>query len=249
MNALIIEDERSAVNRLRRLLQQVDPSIRVLADMGTVVETVEWFAHGGVPDVAFMDVHLADGESFEIFKRVEVPCPVIFTTAYDAHALNAFRVNAVDYLLKPLVPDDLKAALERLAKWGAVRDASGLSARGADAPVAPIRRFLIRYGEHIRVVEPDGIAYFHSLEKNTFLRTREGKDLPMDESLDRLEKQLDHSKFFRLNRQVIAHIDSIKDLLAYSKSRVKVQLQPPYDADAVVSSERTPLFKKWLSGR
>lgn len=249
MNALIIEDERSAVNRLRNMLQQVDPSIRVLADLGTVVDSVDWFAQGGMPDVVFMDVHLADGESFEIFKRVEVPCPVIFTTAYDAHALKAFRVNAVDYLLKPLVLHELKAALERLSKWGAVRDASGLSARGTDIPVAHVRRFLIRYGEHIRVVEPDRIAYIHSLDKNTFLRTREGKDLPMDESLDRLEKQLDGRHFFRLNRQIIAHIDSIRDLLAYSKSRVKVLLQPPYADDAVVSSERTPLFKKWLSGQ
>ncbi|HMC98034.1 MAG TPA: LytTR family DNA-binding domain-containing protein, partial [Flavobacteriales bacterium] len=114
---------------------------------------------------------------------------------------------------------------------------------------APIKRFLIRYGDHFRVVEPDGIAYIHSLMKNTFLRTREGRDLPLEESLDKLELQLDPEKFIRLNRQLIVHLHSIKELLAYSKSRVKVVLDPPYNDDAIVSSERSAEFKRWLAGR
>jgi DNA-binding LytR/AlgR family response regulator len=131
-----------------------------------------------------------------------------------------------------------------------VRDLSTLDrVASPKAGAAPIKRFLIRYGEHFKVVEPEQIAYIHSLMKNTFLRTREGRDLPLEESLDKLESQLDPERFIRLNRQLIVHIHSIKELLAYSKSRVKVILEPPYGEDAIVSSERSAEFKRWLSGR
>jgi two-component system LytT family response regulator len=130
-----------------------------------------------------------------------------------------------------------------------VRELTPLAASTSDeAPPAMIKRFLIRYGDHFRVVEPKDIAYIYSMEKNTFLRTKEGRDLPLDESLDRLEKQLDPEKFFRLNRQVIIHFQSIKELVAYSKSRVKVMMDPPFGEDAVVSSERSAEFKRWLAG-
>ncbi|HRH37413.1 MAG TPA: LytTR family DNA-binding domain-containing protein, partial [Flavobacteriales bacterium] len=195
------------------------------------------------------DVQLADGESFKIFNQVDVPCPVVFTTAYNEHALKAFRVHALDYLLKPINQNDLAAAVERARKLGVVRDHAQLATSGeSETTVVPVKRFLIRYGEHFKVVEPDNIAYIHSLLKNTFLRTKEGRDLPLDESLDKLEKQLDPKKFSRLNRQLIVNIKSIKELTAYSKSRVKVILDPPYSEDAVVSSERSASFKRWLAG-
>ncbi len=249
MRVLIIEDEQVAVKRLRKLLEGIDPSMEVVADLATVADAVQWFKDHDAPDLALFDVQLADGDSFEVFKRAEVSCPVIFTTAFDEHALKAFRVNAVDYLLKPIRAEELKEAIARMEKGSAVRDHSNMSgSAGADAHAAPIRRFLIRYGDHFKVVEPSEIAYIHSLMKNTFLRTREGRDLPLDESLDKLEKQLDPERFIRLNRQLIVQIDSIKELLAYSKSRVKVVLLPTYDADAIVSSERSAAFKRWLSG-
>ncbi len=249
MRILIIEDEAAAVRRLRKLLVQCDPSAEVVADIPTVAGAVEWFTANEAPDLAFFDVRLADGDSFEIFRRVEVPCPVVFTTAYDEHALKAFRVNALDYLLKPVKEDELAHALERAKRLGVVRDHRAVDlATPSEVPATMARRFLIRYGEHFKVVEPEDIAYIHSLLKNTFLRTREGRDLPMDESLDRLEKQLDPAKFIRLNRQLIVHLHSIKELLAYSKSRVKVVLDPPYDDDAIVSSERSAAFKRWLAG-
>ncbi|MBP6313516.1 MAG: response regulator transcription factor [Flavobacteriales bacterium] len=248
MKAIIIEDEDGAVARMRRLLGDMQPSIEVIADIPTVEEAVQWFSANKAPDIAFFDVRLADGESFEIFESVEVDCPVVFTTAYDEYALRAFKVNALDYLLKPIQKVELQQAIERLRNWSAVRDLTRLAKHGADEHSLPAKRFLIRYGDHFKVVEPDQIAYFHSLLKNTFLRTREGKDLPMDHSLDKLEKQLDPTRFIRLNRQLIVQVDSIKELLAYSKSRVKVMLDPPYDEDAVVSSERSSTFKRWLAG-
>ena len=185
----------------------------------------------------------------EIFKRCPVDCPVIFTTAYDEYAVKAFRVNAIDYLLKPVKKEELEASIDRVRAGAVVRDHGQLATDAEEGSSrAPIKRFLIRYGEHFKVVDVGEIAYIHSYDKSTFLRTREGRDLPLDESLDRLEMQLDPEKFFRINRQVITRIDSIKELLAYSKSRVKVKFEPPYDSDAVVSSERAASFKRWLGG-
>jgi len=249
MKVLIIEDEPAAVKRLRKLLAAMDPPVEVVADIATVEGAVEWFKAEEAPDLALFDIQLADGSSFDIFGKVDVPCPVVFITAFDEYALQAFRVNALDYLLKPVSAKDLGKAIERARGTVAVRDHSALAKPSvSEEPVVPIKRFLIRYGDHFRVVEPADIAYIHSLMKSTFLRTREGKDLPMDESLDRLEKQLDPAVFIRLNRQLIVHIHSIKELLAYSKSRMKVLLDPPYGSDAVVSSERSAEFKRWLAG-
>lgn len=247
MTVLIVEDEQAAVKRMRKLLEEIDPSIRVVGITDTVPATVEWLEDNEWPDLAFFDVQLADGESFAVFERIEVKCPVIFTTAYDEHALKAFKVNALDYLLKPVKKEELEASLQRVRSLRVVRDHTRLTNDQAAAP-APIKRFLIRYGDHFKVVDVGDVAYVHSMEKNTFLRTREGRDLPLDESLDRLEKQLDPQQFFRINRQVIASLRSIKELLAYSKSRVKVRFEPPYESDAVVSSERSAEFKRWLAG-
>lgn len=252
MKILIVEDEPAAVKRLQKLIAELDPTIRTAGITDSVAGTADWLAKNAPPDLAFFDIQLVDGDSFQVFAGTEVNCPVIFTTAYDEHAIRAFKVNALDYLLKPLKKEDLAEALRRFNHVQAVRDHSALAeplpAPGTAVRGTPIKRFLIRYGDHFKVVEPDGIAYIHSLEKNTFLRTKEGRDLPLDESLDRLEKQLDPEKFFRINRQVIVQFHSIKELLAYSKSRVKVLMDPPYGEDAVVSSERSAEFKRWLAG-
>jgi two-component system, LytTR family, response regulator LytT len=249
MNVLIIEDEPAALKRMTKLLEEIDPTVVVVGTAETISDAVRWIEDNGSPDLAFFDVQLADGESFEIFKHTEVLFPVVFTTAYDEHAIRAFRFSALDYLLKPLKKEELQEALRRARNTGLVRDHAHVAMATSDHPKAPIKRFLIRYGDHYKVVEPKDIAYIHSLEKNTFIRTREGRDLPLDESLDRLEKQLDQEKFFRLNRQLIVHFESIKELIAYSKSRVKVIMDPPYTEDAVVSSERSAEFKRWLSGQ
>lgn len=249
MKVWIVEDEDAAYARLVRLLAELDPAITVVGRSTSIAEAVQWLKDSPAPDLALFDVRLADGDSFSIFGRAEVPCPVIFTTAFDTHALEAFRVHAVDYLLKPIKREELEAALARAKAQRTVRDLAALGHVGAQQQrSAPIKRFLIRYGDHFKVVTTEEIAYIHSQGKNTFLRTREGRDLPLDESLDRLEKQLDPERFFRLNRQLILHFDSIKELVAYSKSRVKVVLTPPYADDAIVSSERSAEFKRWLAG-
>ncbi len=251
MKILIVEDEASAARRLVKFLGELDPNATIVATTDTVKATVEWLKNNPAPDLAFFDVRLADGDSFAIFKHVEVACPVIFTTAFDEYALKAFKVHAVDYLLKPVKKEELADSLEHFRRVHTIRDLGMMAEKSvADGPgpVSLIKRFLIRYGDHYRVVEPKDIAYIYSLEKNTFLRTREGRDLPLDESLDRLEKQLDPEKFFRLNRQMIIQFHSIKELVAYSKSRVKVLVDPPFSEDAVVSSERSAEFKRWLAG-
>lgn len=248
MRILIVEDEAAAVARIRKMLVEIDPTVNVVADLPTVREAVEWIKANPAPDLAFFDVQLADGESFAIFKAVEVAFPVVFATAYDEYALQAFRVNAIDYLLKPLKKAELAEALLRAQKNTVLRDHGALADRSTTVPNVPVKRFLIRYGDHFKLVEPAQIAYIHSLQKNTFLRTREGRDLPLEESLDRLENQLDPARFIRLNRQLIVELRSIKELLAYSKSRVKVILDPPYGEDAIVSSERSAEFKRWLAG-
>lgn len=249
MNVLIVEDEAAAVKRMRKLLVEIDPTVDIVSDVPTVRAAVEWIRSNPAPDLAFFDVQLADGESFSIFREVEVGFPVVFVTAFDEYAIQAFRVNALDYLLKPLKKEELAQALDRAGKGGVVRDHAQLSTDPVSpVPVAPIKRFLIRYGDHFKVIEPSQIAYIHSLQKNTFLRTREGRDLPLEESLDKLERQLDPARFIRLNRQLIVELHSIKELLAYSKSRVKVILDPPYGDDAIVSSERSAEFKRWLAG-
>lgn len=248
MNILIVEDEAAAVARMRKMLLEIDPSVKVVGALATVRETVDWIRSNPAPDLAFFDVQLADGESFAVFKSIEAPFPVVFVTAFDEHALKAFRVNAVDYLLKPLKRAELAEAMLRARNLRVVRDHGALASPGDVPRPLPVKRFLIRYGDHFKLVEPSQIAYIHSLQKNTFLRTHEGRDLPLEESLDRLEKQLDPARFIRLNRQIIVELGSIKELLAYSKSRVKVILDPPYGEDAIVSSERSADFKRWLAG-
>ncbi|MCB0795411.1 MAG: response regulator transcription factor [Flavobacteriales bacterium] len=248
MRILIVEDEPAAVKRMRKLLASADPGIVIIGEVDTVSGALEWFERNEAPDLAFFDIQLADGNAFEIFERMDVPCPVVFVTAYDEHALRAFRVNALDYLLKPVNQQELANVLERSRDRAVVRVAA--KAQGVDPWEVrlPVRRFLLRYGDHIKIIEPDEIAYFFSQDKITYLRTREGRDLPMDESLDRLECQLDPHRFFRLNRKLIVQVDSIRDLITYSKSRVKVSLDPEFGPDAVVSSERASSFKRWLAG-
>ena len=189
MRILIVEDEPAAQKRMLKLLAEAAPDAEVVACLPSVAAAVEWFRGNPQPDLAFFDVRLADGDSFSIFERASVECPVIFVTAYDAYALKAFQVHAVDYLLKPLKAAELASALQRVNRSATVRQLAPLAAPvqedHAPAP-ALIKRFLIRYGDHFRVVEPKDIAYIFSLEKNTFLRTREGRDLPLDDSLDRL---------------------------------------------------------------
>lgn len=249
MKVLIIEDEEAAARRLRKLLGELGDDIEIAAELDSIGAAVGWLNENPSPDLLFLDIHLADGASFEIFRHVRIEKPVIFTTAYDQYAIEAFQVNAVDYLLKPIKRPELERAVEKYRRWVQERqpDYSAL-ARLLQRTGPYQRRFLIRFGQSIRLVDLSEIAYFYSEGKITFLVTNEGKRYPVDYSLDKLEEMVDQERFFRINRQFIIGVEAIREMHAYSKSRVKIDLSPPCELDTIVSTEKSPLFKKWLTG-
>ncbi|GAB2967395.1 LytTR family DNA-binding domain-containing protein [Hymenobacter coalescens] len=259
MTAFIVEDEPLAARRLTDLLRRQQPPVQVLATADSVEAAVALLhAASTPPDVLFLDIHLADGLSFELFERVEVRCPVIFTTAYDQYALRAFKVNSIDYLLKPIDEDELQAALLKLR-----------AVRAAPAPAAPApafdpallqqvlqqlqpqqqykKQFVVKVGEHLKVVPVENVSYFFSLEKATFVQTRENRRFVLDQTLEQLEKMLDPQQFFRLNRAYLVHHEAIQDIIHYTNSRLKTTLQPAGpEGDVLVSRERVSAFRQWL---
>ena len=261
LQALIVEDEPLAARRLAELLaRQTEVPIAVAATAESVAQAVELLQTGPAPDVLFLDIHLADGLSFGIFEQVAVACPVIFTTAYDQYALQAFKVNSVDYLLKPIDADELAAALRKLRERQPAQAASILPAfdpallaqlmqQMQQAPPASSYKtqFVVRVGEHLKVVPLDQIAYFFSLEKATFLQTAEGRKFVVDYTMDQLETLLDPRRFFRLNRAYLAQQSAIHDIVHYTNSRLQTVLRPAApDAQVLVSREKVNVFKSWL---
>lgn len=248
MKVLIIEDESAAVRRLSKLLNEMDPDIHILDDLDSIEASLNWFEQHPMPDLIFMDIHLADGSSFEIFNHAQILKPIIFTTAYDQYALQAFKVNAIDYLLKPIKKAELNAAL---SKYQRSRNNVTFDYRALTRAMNNDeynKRFLIRFGQTIKVVEFRDAAYFYTEDKITFIVTKAGKRYPVDYSLEGLEKMADPRTFFRINRQFIVNIEAIKEMYAFSKSRVKLILDPSTGQETVVSTERSPVFKKWLAG-
>lgn len=251
MNILIIEDEDLAVWGLTSKLRHLDPSIEVLATLDTVKAAVRWFQENPAPDLAFFDIQLADGLSFEIFDQARVACPIIFTTAYDAYALRAFKVNSIDYLLKPVAQEDLARALSKLRQLrnpATPIDAAAIRQMfQALQPPQYKTRFMVKVGDHLGAVEDKEIVYFFGENKIVWLRHKNGRKYPIDYTLEQLEDLLDPQRFFRLNRQYIAAIDAIKDVMAYSNSRLKVTLHDPMNTgDILVSREKVEAFKGWM---
>jgi two-component system LytT family response regulator len=248
MNVLLIEDEEAAARRLSKLLKELDPSLQVVEVRDSIEQSLNWLAAHPAPDLIFMDIHLADGSSFEIFRHIEVKSPVIFVTAYDKYALQAFKVHAADYLLKPVKREELQEALSRVQRLKQLEEINYERLAEAMAPNAWNQRFLIRLGSSFKVVELKEVAYFYTESKITFLMTHAAKRYPLDLSLEKLEEMLPAGDYFRINRQFIIGIGSIREMYAVSKSRVKLQLNPPCNLDTIVSTERSPVFKKWLTG-
>jgi DNA-binding LytR/AlgR family response regulator len=246
MKVLIIEDEKPAARRVVQLLMEVDPSIQILAILDSIEASVEWLKLNTNPELIFLDIHLADGSSFEIFKKVEVRSPIIFITAFNEYAIDAFKVNSIDYLLKPLKKVDLEQAFlkyknmqfnfSQLAIDGLVQN---LEKKYKD-------RFVVRLGNKIISVMIDEIAYFYSKDKLSFISDKQGRSLPIDLSLDKIETLVNPLDFFRVNRQIIAHSSSIKEIQTSSKSRIILDLLPASPVEALISSERSSVFKKWL---
>lgn len=249
MNVLIIEDEAAAARRLEKMVLALAPQAQVLDKLDSIEASLNWLEQHKLPDLIFMDIHLADGSSFEIFNHTAIHCPIIFTTAYDQYAIQAFRVNAVDYLLKPIKREELRVALHKFDQQSRQQGAFNYQRLAESIKEDPYnRRFLIRIGQNIKVVDANNAAYFYTEDKITFVVTQDGKRYPLDHSLEKLEEMLDPRRFFRVNRQVILGLEAIREMYAYSKSRVKVELEPPADMDIIVSTERSPYFKKWLTG-
>jgi DNA-binding LytR/AlgR family response regulator len=248
---LIIEDEPQAAQRLETLIREQIPGVTVLAKIDSVKRSVQWLSEHEPPDLILMDIHLADGISFQIFEQCEVKAPVIFTTAYDEYALKAFKVNSIDYILKPVDKEELATALKKLASLTQGK-------RGTDDVLASISeavrtltrqyktRFIVKVGEHLRAIEIGDIQYIYSTEKTTFAHTNDGRKHILDFTLEQLEEMLDPRHFFRINRKYIITPGAIKDMVSYANSRLKLMLKGSEDNDIIVARERVQSFKVWL---
>jgi len=251
MKVLIVEDEQLAAERLSGQLNKYDPSIQILDQIASIKRGVQWFEKYTPPDLAFFDIQLADGLSFEIFEQARVDCPVIFTTAYDEYALRAFKVNSIDYLLKPLSFEELVLAIEKFKNTQYSSESTRYNTVLYDTVLHMMtkqykQRFVIRVGEHIRLVPVENINYFFSQEKATFLSTKDNHNYVIDYSLEQIENLVDEKLFFRINRKYIINLSSIKDILSYSNSRLKVKLDNCDDNDVIVSRKKVNEFKMWL---
>ncbi len=252
MKALLIEDEAPAARRLQQLLASTAPDLEVLAVMDSIESACNWFAQNAMPELIFMDIQLADGLSFEIFDQVKIQAPVIFTTAYDEYTLRAFKVNSIDYLLKPISQEELSQSLAKLRQWksqfqgNTTPDIEGLLKSLQIDKKEYKSRFLVKLGDRLISVCEDQIAYFYAEQKIVILVTQDQKKYAVDYSLDELENLLNPGHFFRLNRQFIARIQSIQSIHQYFKSKLKVILAPEAPQEVIVSRERSPIFKKWL---
>ncbi|PKP04596.1 MAG: DNA-binding response regulator [Bacteroidetes bacterium HGW-Bacteroidetes-6] len=246
---LIAEDEQLASRRLVRMLLQCNPNFEVKATTTGVDDTVKWLVENEA-DLIFMDIHLADGSAFEIFTRVEVKPPVIFTTAYDEYALRAFRVNSIDYLLKPIDAEELSSALKKYEQLAGGKpdylELKELIRRAATGKTIYKTRFAIETGQKMRFFNSTDIAWFRADNKIVSLRSNDGFDFPVDYTLEELDMQLDPALFFRLNRKFIARIDAVDQVFLMPKSRLKVVLKPDTEEEIYVSAERSQDMKKWL---
>jgi DNA-binding LytR/AlgR family response regulator len=251
MKILIIEDEPQAAQRLETLVRELIPGAVILARLDTVKKAVQWIKGNPPPELALMDIQLADGISFQIFEQCEVKCPVIFTTAYDEYALKAFKVNSIDYILKPVDKDELHAALKKLN--GLTKSETGtrqlLDNIGQAVQLLMKKyktRFVIKVGEHLKTIEVGAVRYFYSQDKTTFCVTDENRNFILDYTLEQLEDMVDPAEFYRINRKYLVCSGAIQDIINYTNSRLRLVLKGSQDNDIIVARERVQDFKTWL---
>lgn len=251
MKALIVEDEKLAAERLVELIKECDSSIEIVDILSSIRDTVPWLEKNTV-DIIFLDIHLEDGLSFKIFDELEIDTPIIFTTAYDKYAIDAFKLNSIDYLLKPFSKDDLEKSIRKLRQFGKTTNSFNINdLRKALQPESNyLKNFLVQYGTKIKKVKVDSIAYFYAHDKAVYAVTKEGKKHILDKTLENIEQSMDPQMFFRINRKIIISEGAIKDMTAYSRSRIKLEIEPkaPSEIEPIVSIERSPDFKKWITG-
>jgi DNA-binding LytR/AlgR family response regulator len=251
MNVLIIEDEPHAARRMESLIGELEPAAIVVAKIDSVKKSVEWIASNPSPDLILMDIQLADGISFSIFEQCEVKSPVIFTTAYDAYALKAFKVNSIDYILKPVDKEELFQALAKFKKLSGDATHARVLLNNIGQAVQMLTkryksRFMIKVGEHLRTVETTSILFFFSQEKTTFCYTTDNRTLILDYTLEQLEEMVDPGLFFRINRKYLVSSSAIGDIISYTNSRLKLKITGTDDDDIIVARERVQDFKEWL---
>lgn len=249
MNLLIIEDEKPAARLLQRKIEKLGHPVGAM--LHSVAEAIAWFRSNPHPDLIFLDIQLSDGLSFEIFENVDIQSAVIFTTAYDEYALRAFRLNSIDYLLKPIDEDELDAAIRKFQQRNASA-VSGLDLHSirrllaGDAPKDYRQRFTIRIGQQLKMIDMAQVECFYSENKGTYVHTTDNRDYLLDQTLEQLESELDPKRFFRISRKFIVPMQSITEILLYSNSRLKLLL-PTYKGDEViVARERVGDFKAWI---
>jgi DNA-binding LytR/AlgR family response regulator len=248
MKVLIIEDEILAAEKLESLLLRLDSSIEIIGKLQSVIESINWLHSKPNPELIFMDIQLDDGICFEIFDAVKIKTPVIFTTAYDSYAIRAFRVNSVDYLLKPIEKESLTKALE---KYKLIFEKNASSAQYVDNLSAQMvksykTRFFVKIGNHFHSIPVDNIDCFYTIERAVFFTTINGKKFDLDYSLDQVQKLVDPEKFFRINRNYLIHMNAIQDIHNYSSSRLGIKINGIDHLDLIVSREKVNEFKKWL---
>lgn len=254
MNVLIVEDELPAAEKLERYLSRYDPGIAILEKLDSVSKSVSWLKTGqDKVDLIFMDIQLIDGLSFDIFKEVTIEKPIIFTTAFNEYALEAFKVNSVDYLLKPITYRDLEASLEKFKAMKSSFQDDKLDQLGEvlaelHQKKSYKNRFMVKLGDHIKSVTTDQISVFFADGRNVTLVTREGRKFIIDFKMEELEGMLDPKQFFRANRTFIVHIDVIKDVIVYSNSRLRISVDQELEKEIIVSREKVSQFKIWFDG-
>ncbi len=247
MKAIIFEDETRAANHLERLLAKVAPEISVIAKLESVRDGVKYLQNNPEPELIFSDIQLADGLSFEIYKQVTVSCPIIFTTAYDHYAIEAFKTNGIDYLLKPVEEDRLRQAIEKARHFSPELVLEKLLTMHRSAGEKAYKsRFMVKVGDKIKSVPVEEILVFYSQEKASFIRTSHAHTYCIDYALDQLEPMLDPEKYFRINRKYIVSIDACTNILAWTNSRLRLKIDGIDDSDIIVARERVVEFKSWL---
>ena len=249
MRVLIIEDERPAAARMKQLIGSYLPEADIFGHLDSISSAVEWLQNEPSPDLIFCDIELADGQSFDIFEQVQIKSPIIFTTAYDQYAIKAFKLNSIDYLLKPIDPEELEKSILKYREQSFQQqfDMNELQRLLKPHQSDYKRRFMVKIGEKIQSIPTEEVAYFFSAERTSFMQSKESsKRYILDYTLDQIEEMLDPKLFFRLNRKYITSFEAIEQVLSYSNSRLKITLKSCDDHDILISREKVAKFKEWL---
>jgi len=247
MNIIIIEDETRAANRIKRILNEIDPTITVIETIESVALAVAYLEQNQ-PDLIISDIQLADGLSFDIYKKVTPTCPIIFTTAYDQYAIQAFETNGIDYLLKPIEADRLAKALEKVQNLKPQIDLEKLLQLSMNRPSKKQykSRFMIKVGDKIKAIPVDEIRLFYSMEKGTYLNTINNRNYVLEYPLEQIVDMLNPQNYFKISRKYIVHIDASKEIIAHSNSRLKLKIEGFETESIIVAREKVSAFKAWL---